>query len=317
MTKVLGAFLGFTAALCVAISVSATQQTAPPAPAPPAPGTPPDAAGRQGAPGTPGGRRAGGGGGFVRNIVMDKEPPELPKDLKSGGILIFSKTNGFRDDASIQAANAALVAIAKKRGWPSYVTENAAVFNAKQLAMFKVTVWNNTSGNTHTDDQRAAFKTWLENGGAFVGLHGAGGDPSYDWAWYPETLIGVQFTRHSSRQLGTVHFEDMKSPITKGLPENWVRTVPDEWYSFKENPRAKGSHIIATADEKSYDPGNTSMGADHPLVWTHCVGKGRVFFSAIGHPAESYTNEPINLQLIENAIEWALGKSGGPGCPAK
>jgi len=248
---------------------------------------------------------------------MDKEPPELPADLKSGGILIFSKTNGFRDEASIQAGNAALVAIAKKRGWPSYVTENAAVFNAGQLKQFKVTVWNNTSGNTHTDEQRAAFKTWLENGGAFVGLHGAGGDPSYDWAWYPETLIGVQFTHHSSRQLGTVHIEDMKSPITKGMPENWARTVPDEFYSFKENPRAKGMHIIATADEKTYDPGTTSMGADHPLVWTHCVGKGRVFFSAIGHPAESYTNEPINLMLIENAIEWALGKSGGPGCPSK
>jgi len=315
VTKFSRSILGCSTLLCIAVSLSAIQQTAPPPP-PAGQGTPPDAAGRQaGAPGAPGGRR-GGGPGFV-TPVMDKQPPELPKDLKSGGILIFSKTNGFRDDPSIKAANAALVEIARKRGWPSYVTENAAVFNAAQLKKFKVTVWNNTSGDTHTDEQRAAFKAWLENGGAFVGLHGAGGDPSYAWAWYPETLIGTQFTRHSSRQLGTVHIEDTKSPITKGLPENWVRTVPDEWYSFKDNPRAKGMHIIATADETTYNPGNTSMGADHPMVWTHCVGKGRVFFSAIGHPAESYTNEPINLLLIENAITWALGKDGSPGCPAK
>lgn len=261
------------------------------------------------------GRR--GGGAFRPTPVMDHVPPELPKDLKSGGVLIFSKTNGFRDDASMKAGNAAVEAIATRRGWPHYTTENAAIFNDEQLKKFKLVVWNNTSGNTHLDDQRAAYIKWTENGGGFVGLHGAGGDPSYDWAWYPETLIGVQFTHHSSRQLGTVHIEDRNSPITKGLPENWVRTVPDEWYSFKDNPRAKGMHIIATADETTYDPGTTSMGADHPIVWTHCVGKGRVFYSAIGHPAEAYTQEPLNLVLIENAMAWALGVSGGPSCPEK
>ena len=319
MNNVHRGFLGFATALGLSVALGARQT---PAPAPAAPAgqgvTPAGAAGRQtGAPdaaGAPGPRR---GGGFGRTPVMDTTPPELPKDLKSGGVLIFSKTNGFRDDPSVKAGNAAVEAIAKKRGWPYYTTENAAIFNAEQLKKFKLVVWNNTSGNTHLDDQRAAYIKWTEDGGAFVGLHGAGGDPSYDWAWYPETLIGAQFTRHSSRQLGTVHFEDLKSPITKGLPENWVRTIPDEWYSFKENPRAKGAHIIATADETSYTPGNTSMGSDHPLVWTHCVGKGRVFFSAIGHPAESYTQEPLNLVLIENAMAWALGLSGGPSCPEK
>lgn len=265
-----------------------------------------------GAPPTPAGR--GGGGGFV-TPVMDTTPPDLPKDLKNDGVLIFSKTNGWRDDPAVKAANEALLAIAKKRGWPAFVTENAAVMNAEQLKRFKVTVWNNTSGDTHTEAQRAAFKTWLENGGAFVGIHGAGGDPKYAWAWYPETLIGAQFTVHSSRQLGTVNIEDRTHPITKGLPEKWVRTVPDEWYSFKENPRTRGMHILATADETTYNPGRTAMGADHPLVWIHCVGKGRVFYSAIGHPAASYTDEPIHLMLLENAIAWALGQSGGPGCP--
>ena len=41
--------------------------------------------------------------------------------------LISSKTNGFRDGASIGAANVALEALAKKRGWSTFVTENAAV----------------------------------------------------------------------------------------------------------------------------------------------------------------------------------------------
>jgi len=256
-------------------------------------------------------------GGFV-TPVYDSVPPEIPADIKGpNAILIFSKTNGYREEPAIQASNAALVAITKKRGWPSFVTENAAVMNAEQLGRFKLVIWNNTSGDLLTEPQRAAFKTWMENGGAFVGTHGAGGDPKYDWAWYPETLIGAQFTSHSSQQTGTIKIEDTKSPITKGLPQVWQRTVRDEWYAFKDNPRSKpGFHILAVADESTYDPQRSTMGADHPMVWTHCVGKGPVFYSAIGHSAETYS-EPNHLLLLENAIAWALGLSGSTGCPSK
>jgi type 1 glutamine amidotransferase len=256
-------------------------------------------------------------GGFV-TPVYDSVRPEIPADIKGpNAILIFSKTNGYREEPAIQASNAALVAITKKRGWPAYVTENAAVMNAEQLGRFKLVIWNNTSGDLLTEPQRAAFKTWMENGGAFVGTHGAGGDPKYEWAWYPETLIGAQFTSHSSQQVGTVRIEDTKSPITKGLPAVWARTVRDEWYAFKDNPRSKpGFHILAVADESTYDPQRSTMGADHPMVWTHCVGKGPVFYSAIGHSAETYS-EPNHLLLLENAIAWALGLSGPTGCPSK
>ena len=296
------------AAFVVACSLGAV----PPAQAP----TPAPSTGTQQPPNPAGGRR-GGGGGFVIP-VYDSVPPEIPADVKGAhAVLIFSKTNGYREEPAIQASNEALVAITKKRGWPAFVTENAAVMHADQLRRFKVVIWNNTSGDVLTEAQRAAFKTWLENGGAFVGTHGAGGDPRYEWAWYPETLIGAQFTSHSSQQLGAVRIEDTKSPIMKGLPAVWVRTVKDEWYAFKDNPRTRpGFHILATADETTYNPGRSTMGADHPMVWTHCVGKGPVFYSAIGHSAETYS-EPNHVQLLENAIAWAMGLSGPTGCAAK
>ena len=93
------------------------------------------------------------GGGFVA-ATYDHEPPVLPADLKSGGVLIYSKTNGFRDDSGVVGSDTALAAIAHERGYPYFVTENGAVMNKEQLAKFKLVIWNNNSGDTLTPEQR-------------------------------------------------------------------------------------------------------------------------------------------------------------------
>jgi uncharacterized protein len=254
--------------------------------------------------------------GFVPNPQYDKDPPTLPADLKPGGVLLFSKTNGYRDEPAMQASNAALAAICAERSWPFFLTENGAVMNPAQLAKFKVVVWNNTSGDTLTEDQRAAFQTWMENGGSFVGIHGAGGDPvgnhghtsAAEWKWLVDTLLGAQFTIHSGVMPGDIHIEDRKSPIVKNLPETWHRS--EEWYAFSESPRSKpGFHVIASVDEKSYTPGRASMGSDHPLIWWHCVGKGHAVYSALGHAGRMYS-EPLMIQLLDNMISWGLTENG-------
>ena len=244
-------------------------------------------------------------------------PPMLPEQLDATAILIFSKTNGFRDDAAIKAATLALIDICKRRGWSSVVTDNAAVFNVEQLRRFKAIVWNNTSGDVLTADQRAAFKAYMEKGGGFVGIHGAGGDPKYRWRWYVDTLIGAQFIGHPmgpQLQQATLHIEDATNPATRELGDTWVRT--DEWYAFADDPRGKGMHVLATVDENTYSPvmsllfihKDLRMG-DHPIIWLHCIGTGRAFYSALGHAASTYS-EPKHLKLLEGAMAWATGLEG-------
>ena len=70
--------------------------------------------------------------------------------------------------------------------------KNGAVFNPEQLAKFDVVIWNNSTGRVLTDEQRAAFKAYIENGGGYVGIHGAG-DHSHHWDWYEDELVGARF----------------------------------------------------------------------------------------------------------------------------
>ncbi|WP_162527209.1 ThuA domain-containing protein [Sphingomonas solaris] len=245
--------------------------------------------------------------------VYETVPPTLPVTMLSPAILVFSKTNGFRDGASIDAANAMFRQLARQREWSIVLTENGAVFNPAQLARFDAVVWNSVSGDVLTAAQRSAFRTYLEQGGGFVGIHGAGGDMSYRWRWYVEDLIGAQFTSHTmfpEFQTASIRIEDPAHPTMARLPRTWVRA--DEWYSFDRSVRRKGYRVLATLDETSYRPrgillDDIAMGRDHPIIWTHCIGRGRAFYSALGHAAETYS-EPLHREMLANAVTWASGR---------
>ncbi len=249
----------------------------------------------------------------------DHEPPALPAELASPALLVFSKTAGFRHEEAIPAGTAALREIAEARGWGFFATERGAVHNAEQLARFDAVVWLNVSGDVVDDTQKAAFRAWLEAGGGWIGIHGSGGDPKYHWSWYVDHLLGAQFTGHPMGpqfQEASVVVEDRTHPATRHLGETWVRT--DEWYSFSESPRDRGARVLLRLDEASYSPlmkigfieRDLRMGDDHPVAWSHCVGEGRVFYSALGHQAEAYA-EPAHRTLLEQAVAWGMGLEGG------
>ncbi|MEP6868435.1 MAG: ThuA domain-containing protein [Novosphingobium sp.] len=254
----------------------------------------------------------------ARCARYDVMPPKLAVPTGKLRVLMFEKINGFRDGPSVDAAHAAFVSMAKRNHWGLVSTLNGAAFTPAVLRKFDVVIWNNISGDVLTMSQRAAFKNWMEHGGGFVGVHGSAGDPVYFWDWYVDNLLGARFLSHPMGpqfQDARVVVTDPKHPAVKGLPAEW--TMNDEWYSFKTNPRAAGSRIIATLDESTYKPvGMNDMDlrmGDHPIVWSRCIGAGahagRMFYSAIGHRPERYS-DAIYVQMLEQAVVWT-GAHGG------
>ena len=252
----------------------------------------------------------------ARCARYDQVAPMLPEKIEHPAILVFSKSNGFRDNPSVNAGLALLKEIGERHHYGMVFTENAAVFNAKDLKRFDAVVWNNVSGDVLTMQQREDFKNYVLHGGGFAGFHGSGGDPYYDWDWYADTLIGARFLSHPMSpqfQDAKVKVDDSHDAIVSGLPAEW--TMADEWYSFKSDPRAKGAHVLATLDESTYSPmrGKTDLRmGDHPIAWTQCLGNGRSFYTAIGHRPESYS-EPNAKKLMEAGVVWAAG-AGGSSC---
>jgi hypothetical protein len=253
--------------------------------------------------------------------VYETEPVALPAELPAPALLLFTKTNGFRHEEGIPAGVALIEAIAKRRGWSVFHTESGAVHTPENLARFAAVVWHQVSGDVLNEAQKNAFRGWLEGGGGWVGVHGSGGDGEYKWSWYVEELLGAQFIGHPMGpqfQEGKLVVEDRAHPATAQLPESFVHD--EEWYSFDRSVRERGYRVLATVDESTYSPRlkmlgadrDLAMGADHPVIWSHCAGRGRAFYSALGHQAKSY-EAPEMAHLLEGAIAWAA-RLEGEGC---
>jgi type 1 glutamine amidotransferase len=167
-----------------------------------------------------------------------------------------------------------------------------------------VVIFLSTIGDILDDSQQVALEKFVENGGGFVGIHAAiAGDIATEggWTWYCDMLC-ARFTHHSAIVGATVVIEDKKNPSTALLPERWKRT--DEWYNFDISPRSK-AHVLASLDETTYKGG--SMPKDHPIAWWKDVGKGRMWYTALGHTEESYT-EPAFVNHILGGIQFAAGR---------
>jgi type 1 glutamine amidotransferase len=121
----------------------------------------------------------------------------------------------------------------------------------------------------------------------------------YGWPEYGD-LLGARFDGHPDPQPGVLTV-DRGHPATAHLPERWSWT--DEWYDFREGPVDEVT-VLATVDERTYRGGG--MGGFHPLIWCREYGRGRSFYTALGHPPKAYA-DPGFQELLLGGLTWAAG----------
>jgi len=157
----------------------------------------------------------------------------------------------------------------------------------------------------------AAFQNYITQGkGGWIGFHHATLLGEFDgypmWQWYSKFMGNIQFKNYiSTFAEGTVHVEDKKHPVMKGIPSTFV-IEKEEWYTYDKSPRPN-VHVIASVDESSYKPDSEIKMGDHPVIWTNTTVPARNVYIFMGHSPILFDNKAYT-QLFRNAIFWAAGK---------
>ena len=235
--------------------------------------------------------------------------PTVPAEQKSElpRVLVFSKTASFRHDSIPDGIQCLRELLSKK--FTIDATEDASVFTPTNLARYKVIVFLSTTGNILDTQQEAALEGYIHAGGGFAGIHAAA-DTEHEWPWYGK-LVGAYFLTHPKPQTATVIVESKLHPSSTMLPDRWTRF--DEWYVYKDNPRAR-VQVIAALDDSTIDGAN--MGGDHPIAWYQEFEGGRSWYTGGGHTKESYA-EPLFREHLDGGIRWAAGEAKITLAPAK
>lgn len=220
-----------------------------------------------------------------------------PALRKKPSVLLFCLTKGYHH-ASITDGIQAFQKMAGENGFILDTTTNVDFFTSKKLGQYAAVVFLSPTGtNVFNNEQKQALRSYLRQGGGVLGIHAAT-DFCYEWEWYGQ-MIGAFFLKHPKIQEAKLHVVLPENEMNLGLPKIWSHK--DEWYNFKSvNSAVK---VLIKIDETSYIGG--SMDNNHPVSWYHKFDGGRVFYTALGHTKECYT-DPLFLGHVLAGLRWTM-----------
>jgi len=252
--------------------------------------------------------------------------------------LLFLTHAALYKHTSLGPAERAVTELGKQGGFEVTTLEgykqdadkiDLSFISADYLAQFDGVMFMTNGNLPLNDSQKRAIIDFVKGGKAFIGVHCA----ALTFYNYPEfgEMLGAYY-RRSVRQnkIVVLKVEDPAHPATRMLGGSWP--LVDEFYLFggapwdpsrpNENVDALfGNHIpLGFSRDRvhvllSIDTERTDMtglpeitqGGDYPQAWCRTFGKGRSFYTALGHRDDIWTNDPVFRAHILGGIRWALG----------
>ena len=173
-----------------------------------------------------------------------------------------------------------------------------------------------TQGDLETSplsqENREALIQWIKDGHAFIGVHSAA-DTYKDWKPYWD-MLGGAFNGHpwnADNAPIEVDVEDPSHPAAQPIPHGWK--IQDEIYQFKHYDRAR-VRVILSMNEASIQGKGSRPDKDYALAWCRDHGQGKVFYTALGHREDVWTNPTYQAHLL-GGILWTLGLAHGDSTP--
>lgn len=185
----------------------------------------------------------------------------------------------------------------RSEGAEVVVSDNLDVYTDSTLMNsldLVVQIW--TMG-TITGKQEEGLLTAVKRGVGLAGWHGGIGDAFRNNTEF-QFMVGGQWVAHPGGVIRyDVNITDHEDKITKGLKDFYMNS---EQYYLHVDPNLK---VLATTTF-SGDHAPWIDGAVIPVVWKKMYGKGRVFYSSLGHVAKDF-EVPEALEIMQRGIRWA------------
>jgi len=252
-----------------------------------------------------------GTGTLNRVLAADKGSPKK--------VLFFTKSSGFqhsviaRKGDKLGLAERILTEVGKEHGFEVVASKDGRLFDPDKIGEWDAFAFQTTGDLTQpgldktppmSKDGKKAFLDAIRDGKGFIGMHcatdtfhstPAGIDPYID-------MIGGEFIIHGAQQVAKLDVVDPEFPGAKAFGSSIK--INDEWYALKNF--ADNLHVIMAHDTQGMK-GGMYQRPNFPETWARAYGKGRVFYTSMGHREDVWEN-PIYQGLLMGALGWATGK---------
>lgn len=241
-------------------------------------------------------------------------------------VLFFTKSSGFphpvvtREGDRLALAEKTLTEVGKEHGFEVVASKDGRLFEPDQIGQWDAFAFY-TTGNLNTpgtdkqpplsaDGEKALYDA-LRGGKGFIAMHSATDTfghhaPRNHGAEDPYIqMIGGEFYSHGPQQTVTIEVADPHFPgMADGFGTAPSFQLIDEWYALKN--LASDLHVIGVQVTKGME-GREYHRPNYPMTWARPYGKGRVFYTSMGHREDVWTN-PKYQGLLMGALAWATGK---------
>jgi|GEM_PF-112452 len=153
-----------------------------------------------------------------------------------------------------------------------------------------------------TPEQEKGLLEAVKSGVGMAGWHGGLADSFRNNTEY-EFMVGGAWAAHPGGVIDyRVQVVNHSDPITKGLSDFAMKS---EQYYMLVDPNVEV--LAVTTFSGKYAP--WIEGAVVPVVWKKMYGKGRIFYTSLGHVAADF-NVPEAKEIVKRGLLWAAGVPG-------
>jgi len=148
------------------------------------------------------------------------------------------------------------------------------------------------------EQEKGLLTAVKENGTGMAGWHGGMGDAFRVNTEY-QYMVGGQWVAHPGGNIDyKVSISSNDDPITRGLSDF---EMTSEQYYMHIDPNC---NVLATTRfNGEHDP--WINGCTMPVIWKKSYGKGRIFYTSLGHNLAHVIDQPSGMMIIKRGIQWA------------